>query len=116
MLKMFILGTLVSFVPMLYLGVAQSLGGVLIPGYHSLVMYFPWVYGVLTVLISYFGNWFVGGAFAGLLLSLVGRRMGVAKLLFPETPNWRIHAIAMVVYALVYSVVVSRLVVRLKCV
>ena len=110
MLKVMILGSLVSFFPMVYLN--PSVTGKPFPGYTNLILYLPIVYAVLTVLVVKSRNLFIGGALVGLLLSLIGRfYLGIPSKVFPDLDNYKIHLVAMVFYALVYGVIVKKLLV-----
>lgn len=96
-MQQFLRGSLVSLLPMVYL---QKY-----PGYNDIVFWLPLVYGIIGVVIAYFGNYLLGGMLVGLVLSLVGRFvLDIPRQTFPEYNNYRVHIIAMVLYSFVYYI------------
>ena len=110
----FLLGSIVSVLPIFYIGEAYkklSCQEQKQIDYVRIATSLPIVYGItFVVLKKFFKNYFVLGAVAGLFYSLMGRFvLNLPKKLFKMKNETSVHLIAPMMYALVYGVIVKKL-------
>jgi hypothetical protein len=108
----FVLGMLAWFVSMSPAIAAEKRDNKTYTDWHSMIMYVPFVYGIVNVIIFYLFNqffpdyanyYFVGIAMA-LFYSGIGRLSGHAEMYGLSNPNL-LHVYAIIMYVILYGII-----------
>ncbi len=128
LIRRFVIGSTVSIAPLIYLGIAynkltcEEQSGMKIK-YANMAMALPVFYGITYVILhKLFENvdsryrYFLIGAVAGLLYSLIGHFVFRVPetLLKSKYPN-SVHITAPIIYSLIYGILVSQLEKHISC-